>query len=124
MAALTVSYKGKAGSWTGVVKLDGEAIVECGHTHVNRDGGSKFSAVSCVASLLYVATRPDLEGGPYCGLRRLHAEAAAAGSTLRRRGASKVATDEEVATRHAHIDQTIATLRAAIAVGATAPTRH
>lgn len=123
MPALTTGYRGKSGSWTGVAKLDGKVVVECGHGHTNRDQGSRNSAVECVRSLLIAATQSQ-DGGPYCSLRRLHGEAGEARATMLRRGVGKASADEAVAVRHAHIDQTVARLRAEIAAGATVPARY
>lgn len=124
MPALTISYIGKAGSWTGVVKLDGRILAECGHAHSARDNGYQGSAVSCAWLLLYAARRVDLEGGPHCVLRGLHATAERCRATMLRRGLREAHIDEAIAALHAHIDEAVVELRAAIEAGATVPSRY
>jgi hypothetical protein len=124
MPALTTGYRGTAAAWTGLVKLDGKVLVECGHTHFSRDAGSRRSAVSCAQSLLLAAARPDLEGGPHDHRAALHARIADDVAVMLRRGLRKADADATAAAWHTHIDETVGALRTEIAAGATVPTRY
>lgn len=123
MSALTPGYTGRARYWRGVIKLDGVVVADCGHDHTSRRDG-RGSAVGCAQSLLLAAVRSDLDGGQYCHRKSLHAWVDGTRETMLRRGLGKAAADEAVVAAHAHIDEVVTTLRAAIEAGTTAPSRY
>lgn len=56
---IKASYRGGAGGWMGVVKIDGRQVWECGHWHKNRDRStftSGFSACACAGTMVALLT--------------------------------------------------------------------
>lgn len=116
MSELTVGYKGHAGAWTGVVKLDGRVILDCGHTHQNRDHGRARPATTCALRLVNAATDLTRDGSLE---KELHVDAIAACHRMVGLGVSRANAADELAKRHVAIDIAMATIRRALACGAT-----
>lgn len=60
--ATKAGTSGKAGSWTGVIRVDGDVVWSCGHHHRNRDHStytSGRSAHSCASFCLDIARNPQ-----------------------------------------------------------------
>lgn len=95
---------GGSGAWRGALRQGTRTLVDCGHSHANRDSGYAGSARQCISTLVRAARSPELA---------VHVLGAAAASAAQARRMGARITDEEArAKAAATLDEVRAVLAA------------
>lgn len=83
---------GGSGAWRGALRQGSRTLVDCGHSHRNRDSGYSGSARQCISTLVRAARNPELA---------VHVLGAAAASAAQARRMGARITDEEARAKAA-----------------------